>query len=115
MTAVCASSLHSLQVRTYSQSCYQLIHTLFDLPPIFFVCLLDLRAGLTRNLYYTTGFPDGRYRTSQKLTLIGKTNMICRLCIYNCTLLRQKSRGLEFHISRSGSDVTYTSHYSSRS
>jgi hypothetical protein len=53
-------------------------------PP--FVCPLDLPARLTRNSCYTAGFPDGHYTTSRHLTLIRKTNMICRLCVFNCSL-----------------------------
>ena len=86
VTAVCGYTLHSHEVCTYNQSCYPVIHTLFDPPPHLFVRPLDLPARLTRNSCYTAGFPDGHYPTSQPLTLIRKTNMICRLCVFNCSL-----------------------------
>ena len=74
MTAVCACSLHSHQVCTYSQSLVS-SNTHVIRPPLF-VCLLDLPARLTRNPYYTAGFSDGHYPTSQQLTLIRKKKTV---------------------------------------
>jgi hypothetical protein len=93
MTAVCASSLYSRHVCTSSQF-YHLIHTLFDPPPPPFLFVSYIyRPDWNATRTILLGFSDRRYRTSQQLTLIRKSNMICRLCIYNCTLRRKKIKG----------------------